>query len=271
MPLSFGASLWLGMPSLRSCSVGPPPSAIHGRGRLTRHPCRVAHCAEPPLGLSRGRAPQKHREAAYRPTCLFKRTHSPVGASLLAKDVNDYACCLNERGVLTFFASRLAPTGTSECRELLILLWLWLWLWFLILICLPLSQRPSAGSAQWAPRQGCRGSRPRPWMADGGGPTEQCRSEGMPSLSEAPNGGAKRFASFWASAKGSRCKSETASRHHRSNGYVPHPVKPSDPSPQTHAADPQSTPRRPQARHATATPDSMNDPQHCRDPWYRQQ
>jgi hypothetical protein len=58
LPLSFGASLWLGMPSLRSCSVGPPPSAIHGRGRLTRHPCRVAHCAEPPLGLSMGRAPQ---------------------------------------------------------------------------------------------------------------------------------------------------------------------------------------------------------------------
>ena len=48
LPLSFGASL-------RSCSVGPPPSAIHGRGRLTRHPCRVAHCAEPPLGLSMAR------------------------------------------------------------------------------------------------------------------------------------------------------------------------------------------------------------------------
>ncbi|SDU97774.1 hypothetical protein SAMN05216558_1402 [Pseudomonas vancouverensis] len=59
LPLSFGASPRLGMPSLRSCSVGPPPSAIHGRGRLTRHPCRVAHCAEPPLGLSMGRAPQQ--------------------------------------------------------------------------------------------------------------------------------------------------------------------------------------------------------------------
>ncbi|TPG98201.1 hypothetical protein EAH72_04515 [Pseudomonas caspiana] len=77
-----------------------------------------------------------------------------MGASLLAKDVNDNACCLNERGVRTFFASRLAPTGTTA--GLLILLWLWL----LILIC-PVG-RPSAGSAQWAPRQGCRGSRPRP-------------------------------------------------------------------------------------------------------------
>jgi len=47
------------MPSLRSCSVGPPPSAIHGRRQLTRHPCRVAHCAEPPLGLTRGQEDQK--------------------------------------------------------------------------------------------------------------------------------------------------------------------------------------------------------------------
>jgi hypothetical protein len=61
LPLSFGASLWLGMPSLRSCSVGPPPSAIHGQGRLTRHPCRVAHCAEPALGLSMGRTPQDQK------------------------------------------------------------------------------------------------------------------------------------------------------------------------------------------------------------------
>ncbi|AFY20999.1 hypothetical protein PputUW4_03807 [Pseudomonas sp. UW4] len=71
LPLTFGASPWLGMPSLRSCSVGPSPSAIHGRGRLTRHPCRVAHCAVPALGLTRGRTPQKQSEAAYRPACLL--------------------------------------------------------------------------------------------------------------------------------------------------------------------------------------------------------
>ncbi|PNB73512.1 hypothetical protein C1X64_14380 [Pseudomonas sp. GW456-E7] len=35
----------------------------------------------------------------------------PVGASLLAMVVNDDAGCLNGRVVLTFFASRLAPTG----------------------------------------------------------------------------------------------------------------------------------------------------------------
>ncbi|EUB76313.1 hypothetical protein PMI27_002489 [Pseudomonas sp. GM41(2012)] len=39
------------MPSLRHCSGGPPPSAIHGRGRLPRHPCRGAPCAIPAFGL----------------------------------------------------------------------------------------------------------------------------------------------------------------------------------------------------------------------------
>ena len=82
LPLSFGASPRLGMPSLRSCSVGPPPSAIHGRGRLTRHPCRVAHCAEPALGLTRGQEDQKQiksRSSAdqvqirSRPNCVFSR------------------------------------------------------------------------------------------------------------------------------------------------------------------------------------------------------
>ncbi|MCS3415603.1 hypothetical protein M2400_000813 [Pseudomonas sp. BIGb0558] len=34
----------------------------------------------------------------------------PVGASLLAKDVNDGACHLNVRGVLKLFASKFAPT-----------------------------------------------------------------------------------------------------------------------------------------------------------------
>jgi hypothetical protein len=35
---------------------------------------------------------------------------NPVGASLLAKVVNDDARSLDERGVRQFFASKLAPT-----------------------------------------------------------------------------------------------------------------------------------------------------------------
>ena len=46
----FGPS-FLGVPSLRSRSVGTPPSAIHGGGRLSRHPCRSAHSARPAFSL----------------------------------------------------------------------------------------------------------------------------------------------------------------------------------------------------------------------------
>ena len=111
LPLSFGASPRLGIPSLRSCSVGPPPSAIHGRGRLTRHPCRVAHCAEPALGLSRGRLPpQPPRRPESRPGSLGVRVvllccvhsfrtvhHSPVGAGLLAIAVDQSTHLLTGR------------------------------------------------------------------------------------------------------------------------------------------------------------------------------
>ncbi len=56
------------------------------------HPCRVAHCAEPPLGLSRGRLPPPQpRRPESRPGSLVRAfphsgyVHlSPVGAGLLA-------------------------------------------------------------------------------------------------------------------------------------------------------------------------------------------
>ena len=72
----------------------------------------------------------------------------------------------------------------------------------------------------------------RPWMADRGGPTEQCLTAGMPSLGEAPSGGARALlVTFgWAGTPGSfpkvtRCKSGTNSRHDPSNGYVHKPNK----------------------------------------------
>jgi hypothetical protein len=49
-------------------------------------------------------------------------------------------------------------------------------------------------------------------MAHRGGPTEQGRSEGMPSLGEAPSGGAERFWLLLALfPKVTRCKSGTIS------------------------------------------------------------
>ena len=62
-------------------------------------------------------------------------------------------------------------------------------------------------------------------MADGGGPTEQDRNEGMPSISEAPN---DRGKSAWLLTAGprrllqvTRRKGETNSRRYRRNGYAP--------------------------------------------------
>ena len=60
----------------------------------------------------------------------------------------------------------------------------------------------------------------RPWMADRGGPTEQCLTAGMPSLGEAPSGGAKALWLLSRSSKVTRRKGGTNSRRNRSNGYV---------------------------------------------------
>ena len=64
-------------------------------------------------------------------------------------------------------------------------------------------------------------------MADGGGPTEQDRSEGMPSFSEAPN---VRGKSAWLLGVGprrllqvTRRQGGILSRRYRRNGYVPNP------------------------------------------------
>ena len=81
--------------------------------------------------------------------------------------------------------SELAREGLPQVKPFWLLILLWLWLWLLILTCSV--GRPSAGFAQWATRHGCRVSRPWPGMADGGGPTEQNRSEGMSSPGEAPD------------------------------------------------------------------------------------
>ncbi|TPG77893.1 hypothetical protein EAH74_26630 [Pseudomonas mandelii] len=62
---------------------------------------------------------------------------------------------------------------------------------------------------------------------DGGGPTEQDRSEGMPSLGEAPN---DRGKSLWLLGAGprrlfkvTRRKGGTLSSRYRRNGYAPQP------------------------------------------------
>ena len=59
-----------------------------------------------------GLAPQSCADSSIVVAHKFRTlTHSPVGAGLLAMDVNDNAGCLNERVVQTLFASKPAPTG----------------------------------------------------------------------------------------------------------------------------------------------------------------
>ena len=75
LPLAYGLRC-AQVPSFRSRSVGPPPRAIHGPSRLSRHPCRSTHSTEPPLGLPGGLVDQKH--------CGTRR---PTGRPVLRRDL----------------------------------------------------------------------------------------------------------------------------------------------------------------------------------------
>jgi hypothetical protein len=123
-PLTYGASLWLGMPSLRSCSVGPPPSAIHGRGRLPRHPCRGAHCAEPALGLPTGQIKIKSKiksqsEAADRPTYPSSPLQQIIGGVHPARTWQKSKCGsgLAREGVVSVDIN--VPDPPLSCGEVL--------------------------------------------------------------------------------------------------------------------------------------------------------
>src|SRR5450830_1643730 len=51
-------------------------------------------------------------------------------------------------------------------------------------------------------------------------PTDSSRSEGTPSLSEVPSGGARALWLLWGFSKVTRCKSGTISRRYQKNGYA---------------------------------------------------
>ena len=73
-------------------------------------------------------------------------------------------------------------------------------------------------------RQGCRFSRPAPWMARGGGPPNHWRITGTPSPGEVPSGGARAFCLLLRCSKVSRRQGGTLSGRCRSNGYVHNPI-----------------------------------------------
>ncbi len=80
-------------------------------------------------------------------------------------------------------------------------------------------------------RQGCRFSRPAPWMARGGGPPNPWRITGTPSLGEVPSGGARAFCLLLRFSKVSRRQGGTLGGRYLHNGYargqIQHPSWPS--------------------------------------------
>jgi hypothetical protein len=118
-----------------------------------------------------------------------------------------------------------APTGNAVSRFGIAVALLLIWLLILILGA-PLNhdgRRQVLRSGHPGMDAGVAAT--RPGMADRGGPTEQCLTAGMPSLGEAPSGGARALCLLWRSSKVSRRKGGTLSGRDRSNGYVHIPRK----------------------------------------------
>ena len=216
---------------------GSPRWAIPGPARLNRRPAGLptAQCLRSAIvvnGAPKSKA--KARRPDSRPD-FSEYPQSPVGASLLAMDVNDYASCLDERVVWTSIASRLAPTmgsrtylqsGRLSGR---------------LAVAVALAFDFLATSRGFVPvlrsglnRHGCRFSRAGPRMAQRGGP---CRSEHAREKPESTTGcqaprvivdlhreharsyrpGGVPFFQV------TRCKSETIGGRYRNNGYTPKP------------------------------------------------
>ena len=95
----------------------------------------------------------------------------------------------------------------------------------LLILGAPLNHAGRNSTGIWGVnRQGCRFSRPAPWMARGGGPPNHWRITGTPSLGEVPSGGARAFCLLLRFSKVSRCQSGTLSGRYRRNGYVHDPT-----------------------------------------------
>ncbi len=98
----------------------------------------------------------------------------------------------------------------------------------ILILSAPLNHAGRNSTGIWGVnRQGCRFSRPAPWMARGGGPPNHWRIAGTPSLGEVPSGGARALWLLWGFSKVTRRQGGTLSSHYLNNGYVlnliPHP------------------------------------------------
>ncbi|VVO07990.1 hypothetical protein PS834_03202 [Pseudomonas fluorescens] len=205
------------MPAVRHCSVGPPRSAIHGRVAATPASCRGAHCAIPACGHRglTGRLRSKARSTAT----PEREAAFPCGSGLARE------CGGSVMDILTDTPhSRASPLPQGYAHDSTI----------------RSAVRPPRSACDFDLRRpvkprwpssdidlggkpaGRRFSRAGPWMAHRGGPPNQCRMTGTPSLGEVPSGGARAFCLLLRCSKVSRRKGGTHGRRYRSNGYAPY-------------------------------------------------
>ncbi|NCE89808.1 hypothetical protein DK871_06785 [Pseudomonas sp. L13] len=111
--------------------------------------------------------------------------------------------------------SNLPPNGNHDAKRVALALAL------LLISGAPLNHAGRNSTGIWGVnRQGCRFSRPAPWMARGGGRPNHWRITGTPSLSEVPSGGARALWLLWGFSKVTRRQGGTLSGRYRRNGYV---------------------------------------------------
>ncbi|SUD45330.1 Uncharacterised protein [Pseudomonas fluorescens] len=201
--------------------------------RLPRHPCRGAHCAIPACGhrgltgrlRSRSKARSKAEQQQQQCQSRGAKLHSPVGAGLPAMAVSQPIYLSTDTP-----PSQRCGDPTSQLPQV-----------YAYISTIRSAVRPPRFACDFDLRRpvkprwpssdfdlggkpaGRRFSRAGPWMAHRGGPPNQCRMTGTPSLGEVPSGGAKALCLLWGFSKVSRRKGGTLSGHDRSNGYVHKP------------------------------------------------
>ena len=208
-----------------------PNEGLNPWAAATRHPwrgaanpasCRVTHGFKPAFGqrglTGRLRSKAKARRPYSRPIGGW-RTLSQCGSGL-AREVLEGAALIQVPCVIVNHhrgqarlpqGNACAPETRSATRPPR----------FDFDLRRPIKHAGRNSAGMWGVnRQGCRFSRPAPWMARGGGPPHPCRIPGTPSLGEVPSVGARAFCLLLRFSKVSRCKSGTISRRYNSNGYV---------------------------------------------------
>ena len=217
------------MPAVRHCSVGPPRSAIHGRVAATPASmpgCPLRNTCLRPSWFNGAPQIKIKSQIKSRATAMPEREAAfpPVGAGLSGRRIAAMAVYQS--------INVLAETPSSQASQLP-----QVYVYastirsavrpprFAFDLRRPVKPRwPSSDFDLGGKPAGRRFSRAGPWMAHRGGPPNQCRMTGTPSLGEVPSGGARAFCLLLRFSKVSRRQGGTLSGRYLNNGYVPGPT-----------------------------------------------